>query len=50
VTEVNINITLRLSEGLEEKIERLLDLLTTATHQYEEGEDYEDQDKDDAAS
>ena len=49
MTEVNLNVTIKLSERLEIQIERLIELLTTATHQYqEENNDYEDED--DAAS
>jgi len=43
VTEVNINITIQLSEKMEDSIERLVEVLTTATHRWEDEHDYEDE-------
>ncbi len=52
MTDININITLRLSASMEEKVEKLIVLLTTATYQHWdlEGEDDGDQDKSDTTS
>jgi len=42
---MDVNITIRLSERLEIQLERLLELLTTATHRWEEDDD-DDNDED----
>jgi hypothetical protein len=40
--EVNLNITVRLSDGLEQQLERLIALLVTAQHKWEEDNEDED--------
>ena len=40
--EVNLNITIRLSQRLETQIERVIALLTTATRQYHDEENNND--------
>jgi hypothetical protein len=48
VSEVHIHITVQLSEKMEDSIERLIDVLTTAQHRWEDDNDdqYEDDDTD----
>ena len=46
MTELNVTITIRLSEELEEKVEQIIDLLTTATYQWNEVDGDEKSDDD----
>ena len=44
MSELNINITVQLSEKMEAQIERLINVLATAQHWQEDEDDLEDED------